>query len=80
MLTNLKEINLSYNKLESVNQISKIWNKDEITFLDVRFNPLTNDPNYRMKLIQYFPNLETLDNYILNFELIGKEQVFESFY
>lgn len=80
LLTNLKEVKLSYNKIESIDQLKNIWNKDEIKCLDVRYNPLTNDPNYRHQVIEIFPNLEILDNLSLNFNLLGKDQVFQSFY
>ena len=79
-LPSLEDLNLSYNKLESLEELERVSQKDGLRKLKVSCNPLTNDPNYSMKILHTFPGLKFLDATTIDFELHGKTRLFESFY
>ena len=80
VLKNLKSVNLSYNKIDQVQELVHISNKHDVSFLYVGYNPLTNDPNYRLQVVELFENLEILDDLSLNFKLLEDRGLFQTVY
>ena len=67
-LSNLKILDLSYNKIDDVQELYRIPNPFRLKSLKISCNPLTNDPDFRAKIISQFDKLVLLDKQPVNFE------------
>jgi len=65
----LEDLDLSFNKIRSVNELMKISNKPLLKKLSIAKNPLTNHPNHRRIILVVFPNLEKLDDLDISLEI-----------
>ena len=60
---NLTHLSVANNKLESIEEFSKLQNPDKLECLAVKGNHLIErHPDYQSLLIKYFPNLKELDS------------------
>lgn len=60
--TNLKELFLRKNKIESLREIHFLKNLPNLRVLWLWDNPLSNHPHYRLYIIKMLPKLQKLDN------------------
>ena len=62
----LESVSLSFNHIQEYSELLKIPNRTRIRRLNVAFNPFTKNPNYRRKILLAFPNLESLDDLVID--------------
>ena len=63
---NLESVSLSFNHIQEYSELLKIPNRASIRRLNIAFNPLTKNPNYRRKILLAFPHLESLDDLVVD--------------
>ena len=59
----LTHFSISYNRLEKIEELDKIWNKNSIVSLAVKGNLFCKNPMVSVILINKFENLNDLDGY-----------------
>ena len=57
----LRSLSLIKNKISSITEFKRLPNRQFLKHLNVAYNPFTINPNYRIQLINMFPNLTKLD-------------------
>lgn len=71
----LEKLSLCFNKIPYLSEIFKIKNSQRLKWLKLEGNPLEKNPNYRQKVLSFFPNLTILNNIHLNENLKSKINV-----
>ncbi|XP_072169585.1 uncharacterized protein [Diadema setosum] len=62
-LTLLEKLNLYYNNVSTLQELSRLRHNTSLQELDLRLNPVTkNEPDYRLYLVHMLPNLRKLDD------------------
>jgi len=61
----LKEIYLRNNHVESLQEVRHLMNLTELRTLWLSQNPCAEDPDYRIKVISMLPQLQKLDNFVV---------------
>lgn len=62
----LYSVSLSFNRIDEFTELLKFVNRPQIKYLNIAFNPLTKNPNYRKMAMIHFKNLKKLDDLKLN--------------
>ncbi len=65
----LSVIYLQNNKIKDVSEFQKVPNKQKVKDIWVEGNPLCNELDYRLRLINIFPSLEYIDDFYIETEL-----------
>ena len=65
-LKNIKNLNLKDNKITELNQIELLKNCKNLESLNLKENPISNEPNYLQKIREILPQLKKLDDIELN--------------
>jgi Leucine-rich repeat (LRR) protein len=60
-LTELMQLNLSNNQLNTVDQFQPLSSLGSLVYLDIRNCPITNIRDYRNKLFEIIPSLQVID-------------------
>ena len=58
----LRSLSLCFNQIEDTKELMRIENKHLLEHLNIEYNPLTKNPNYRRLMLILFPNLQRLDS------------------
>jgi Leucine-rich repeat (LRR) protein len=60
-LPSLTHLSLSFNRIQDIEELSRITNPNSLLCLAVKGNFIDRHPDYRSLLLRYFPKLRELD-------------------
>lgn len=66
LFTNLTHLSVSHNKIQDIEELSRIKNSNKLECLAVKGNFIDRHPDYKALLIQYYPMLKELDSFAIN--------------
>lgn len=66
MFTNLTHLSISHNKIQDIEELSRIKSVNKLECLAVKGNFIDRHPDYKSLIVQFYPKLKELDNLQIN--------------